>query len=898
MGDKKITILSICLNDLINNLKEKVTYLSSEYQEHLNESIENIEDTIEQLEGGKVEVSFLIQKLQEMEHIVKRFNQHAQNEAIQNDSDDASELQEIYDLIVDCKTEIEEVLDEDIKSLSLDLDDIQEERAIEDLTLAWDKSKESNNVSDSDVIDLRYINKIELMEFHEDKENPYYNLPTEIVTRNNISCFIKCILRRQDSSFMSVMENLILVHSEDDLVPLLKNLISAKQLVNDLTDIEKYKISIFLRGVIIEERIRVLFDKVHEHVEINFNVNNSNNESYFEIQNYSSKIIIKGEPFVLLENLNDSPYNTKHSFHDFYLSVCYLRSLKVKNLSDEEDYMCFIYKVYVYLYTMVELKIDEIDARRKISSKSLLPRDNSICKIKDSILKITNEKTKTYLLNRLDGLDKDASCSEFTKEKKYFERVLTIPFNNYSKLNDNIKDVYSTLNESHFGLNLVKERILEIISVYLRSKDSPPPVICFVGAPGVGKTSLIYSIAKAMNRVMCKININGIIDPNTLVGSESHYVGARHGRISEALINSKVMNPLILLDEIDKVSKDRSSEGTVGNILLGILDPTQNHEFHETFFGFELDLSKCMFICTANEISQISKPLLDRLQVINLDGYSNEEKFEIAKTKILPKLIKSNGIRESDNLEISDEVLTEIVNNYTQELGVRKLEECLDLIFKKYIYESDVLGRSLDVSPYSLEKIIQKPKIIKSNKDKIPGEINGMYVNSASGGGLGVIQALILEGKGDFKVFGVLGDMAKNSSQIIRNLISLKASDWNIDKKILNKKNICINFGGSSKSDGPSAGVTMVCAILSAIKQKPVSNEISMTGEIDLFGNVLSIGGCYQKILGVKREGVKKIFFPIGNKGEVDLIPDDIKNGIKLIFVKHIDEILKEINLI
>lgn len=552
---------------------------------------------------------------------------------------------------------------------------------------------------------------------------------------------------------------------------------------------------------------------------------------------------------------------------------------------------------------------EEKDKSSLLNTVKMTVNDYKRTPILKGVLSINNIKVKNFLISKYehdivlvdendekyDGLENIEEYL-YSYSKRYWDKILKYPMDISSELNYDIKSFYSDINISHYGMTKAKQIITEIITAQNRNKSSTPPVICLVGAPGVGKTSLIHSISKALNRAFYKISLNGCTDLETLLSGFSEvYRGSRNGRLSQALIDVGVNNPLILLDEIDKIT---SARGSISDGLLSVLDSSQNKEFYDAYFGFEIDLSKVFFICTANDARKIDQPLLDRMILINLDGYSNIEKLNILKDYSLPKILENNGINE-DELSFSEAVLNKLIEDYSIEAGIRKLEQLVDSLCKKFIFEKDVNGNTLEFNLENLSALIDRSPIdLENNYRNEIGYINGLYVNTNHHGGIIKVESVITKGNGKIMDLGLLGGMTKNSIQVIHNLFKSNEDKWNLPTDFFIKHNICVNLGGSTSVDGPSAGTAIVCSIMSSIKNIGVPNNIAMTGEIDLHGNVLPIGGCREKILGGKREGVNKFFFPIGNENKVKRLSDEVKNGIEIIFVKNIMEIFKDLNLV
>lgn len=635
-------------------------------------------------------------------------------------------------------------------------------------------------------------------------------------------------------------------------------------------------------------------------------------------ENFISKNIIQNWGQVELTKLIECFYSCQ-SMTNIKNSTSYeLSTIEIKNAIDDFSFI-FLDSFLSPTTTLLFVPIEVVNIRAILNRLSQY-KDNFKKFADEDLINDTSEKNKTPILNflkkikddkiRISLIDKYNAEVDIYAEKieeyfpakddrRFFQKILKIPFDNYSELNYDIKDFYNKINNTHYGMNKIKDKLAEIMLVLSRNKDSSPPIICLVGAPGVGKTSLIHSIGEAANRKISKISLNVAADIESLLsGFSSTYRNSQNGRITESLIKTGVKNPLIILDEIDKVQNVRGNN--IENALLGLLDPSQNTEFYDEYFGFNFDVSKVMFICTANSIDKLSKPLLDRMMIIDVDGYTDTEKFIIAETYLMNRIIKKNGILKSDNFNISNEAIKYIIDKYCNESGIRNIEQILDSICKKYLFEKEINNHVLDLSINNLVNIIeQKPIMIKGESlYRNSGILNGLYCYEGGGGGILKVQSSIVNGDGRINNLGLLGKKTTNSVQVIYNLLKLNQINWGLPDDLFKTKNICINYGGSNEVDGPSAGTATVCSVVSSIKNISVSRNIGMSGEIDLHGNVLPIGGCRDKIMGSKKEGVTKFFFPIDNKYDIDKLDIDIKNGVEIVLVSRIEEILLDLGLI
>ena len=485
------------------------------------------------------------------------------------------------------------------------------------------------------------------------------------------------------------------------------------------------------------------------------------------------------------------------------------------------------------------------------------------------------------------------SSPEYSISKTYIETLLSLPYNIFSKENENLNKAKQILDSSHYGLMDVKERILEYLAVKIKTKNAKTPIICLSGPPGVGKTTLAKSIARAMGRKFAKISVGGVSDEADIIGHRRTYIGAYPGKIISAIKKSKSSNPLILIDEIDKLNKD--IHGDPASVLLDILDKNQNKNFIDNYIDVEYDLSNVIFILTANDISQIPHPLRDRLEIIELSSYTEYEKVDIAKKYLIPKLIKENGLTRK-NILFNDKAILEIIKYYTKESGVRELERCIEKIIRKVVKlivtenVDDILYNIYDTS---IIKYLGNRKYFYSelSYDKVPGIVNGLAYNSF-GGDVLPIEVIYYKGKGEIILTGSLGDVIKESATIALSYIKQNYKQFSISYNTIENNDIHIHMPeGAIPKDGPSAGIALSTAIISALSKRNVPPFFAMTGEITLTGNVLPIGGLKEKVLGAKRSGIKKIIIPESNRRDFEEIPKYIKNKIEFYFVNNYNEV-------
>ncbi|MCQ2386871.1 MAG: endopeptidase La [Clostridia bacterium] len=518
--------------------------------------------------------------------------------------------------------------------------------------------------------------------------------------------------------------------------------------------------------------------------------------------------------------------------------------------------------------------------------------DELVKKIKEKHLPSDVEEKVLKEASRLDRIN--PSSPDYSILLNYIDWVLDLPFNDSTIDTESLNKAKKILDSDHFGLQKVKQRIVEYLAVLHLTKEIKGPILCFVGPPGVGKTSVAMSIARAMNRKFVRMSLGGVKDEAEIRGHRKTYVGAMPGRIIYGLKSAKTNNPVFLLDEIDKMSSD--IHGDPASALLEVLDPEQNSTFRDRYLEVPIDLSKVMFITTANSVDTIPSPLLDRMEVIELTGYTDEEKKEIAKRYLIPKQIKNNGLNE-EKIEFTDEAISEIIESYTMEAGVRNLEREVGSVIRK-------IATKFVERPKTAKQIIEKKDIFKClgikkyTKDEVMGKdeigaCTGLAWTSVGGVTL-TIEVSLMKGKGEIILTGKLGDVMKESARAAISYIRANASKYNLSEEMFEKTDIHIHVPeGATPKDGPSAGITMATAILSAFTKKAVSKAVAMTGEITLRGKVLPIGGLKEKVLAAYRQGIKKIIIPKANEKDLTEIPKEIKKEMKFITVSEIDTVFK-----
>lgn len=484
------------------------------------------------------------------------------------------------------------------------------------------------------------------------------------------------------------------------------------------------------------------------------------------------------------------------------------------------------------------------------------------------------------------------NSSESAVARGYIETLLELPWDKASKDNKDLKNAAKVLDDDHYGLEKVKERMLEFLAVRNLTSKGESPIICLVGPPGTGKTSIARSVARALDKEYVRICLGGVRDEAEIRGHRRTYVGAMPGRIATGLRMAGVKNPLMLLDEIDKVSSDY--KGDTSSALLEVLDAEQNSRFRDHYVEIPIDLSEVLFIATANSAQDIPRPLLDRMELIEVSSYTENEKMHIAKEHLVRKQIKKNGLKK-DQLSISEEALSMVIRGYTREAGVRSLERKLGEICRKAareIYEGN--KKKVTVTKKNLEQFLGKEKYTfdMAGKTDEVGIVRGLAWTSVGGDTL-EIEVNVMPGKGEFKLTGQLGDVMKESAQAGISYIRSVSEKFDIPKEFFKENDIHIHIPeGAVPKDGPSAGITMATAMLSAITKKKVRADVAMTGEITLRGRILPIGGLKEKTLAAKNAGIKTICVPKKNEKDMDEIPDEIKNGLKIVYVETMEDVL------
>lgn len=532
----------------------------------------------------------------------------------------------------------------------------------------------------------------------------------------------------------------------------------------------------------------------------------------------------------------------------------------------------------------INIKDDDIDEIRIKIEEGAYP-----LKVKDRL----HQELKKYELLSVNS-------PEVNTIRNYIDWLLNLPWDKYTNDNNDLIKTRKVLDASHYGLDKVKERIIEFLAVKQMKKELKSPIICLVGPPGVGKTSLARSIANSMQRNFVKISVGGVNDEVEIIGHRRAYIGANPGRIISGMKKAGSSNPIFLIDEIDKMTKDY--KGDPASALLEVLDQEQNKYFYDNYIEEEYDLSQVLFILTANYMYNIPEPLRDRLEIIELSGYTEYEKLDIVKRHILPKELDNHGLNDK-SIEISDEIIKEIVSHYTKEAGVREIERQIATICRKVV--ADMISNKKKKKLYkidaeNLETYLGKKKYFYNDNDQIDniGIVNGLAYTQY-GGDILPIEVTFYKGKGNLSLTGSLGEVIKESANIALSYVKSHYDEFDIDYKLLDDNDIHIHLPeGATPKDGPSAGIALTTALISALSNKAVDHKLAMTGEITLHGQVLPIGGLKEKAMGAHRSGIKTIILPKKNERDLDEVPKEIKDDLEFVFVNEYKEVYKFLNLI
>ena len=525
-------------------------------------------------------------------------------------------------------------------------------------------------------------------------------------------------------------------------------------------------------------------------------------------------------------------------------------------------------------------------------------KDSEVQKFRKKVSKLKcNSKIKEKIKREIDRYDNlNSNSPELGMIREYIDWMVNLPWNTYTKDTRDLESVKDILDSSHYALEDVKDRVLEYLAVKQNTNNLRSPILCLVGPPGVGKTSLALSIAKSLNRKTAKISVGGINDEAEIVGHRRTYIGANPGRIIQGIRKAGTANPVFIIDEIDKMTKD--IKGDPASALLEVLDPEQNNKFFDHYIEEDFDLSKVMFIATANYIEQIPYELRDRLEMINISSYTEYEKLDIANKHLIPREMEEHGLT-SLQISFNDEAIMYLIRNYTKEAGVRELERVIASLFRKIVKK---LLLSKEKFFYVIDKnliieLIGKPKYsyVEKLDDSDIGVVNGMAY-TIFGGDILPIEATLFKGKGNLVLTGSLGDVMQESCHIALDYIKSNMDIFGIDCNLFSDNDIHIHVPeGAVNKDGPSAGITITSTLISLFTKRIVSNKIAMTCEITLRGRVLPIGGLKEKVIGAHRANIKKVFIPVENERDLDDIPENIRNDIEFIKVKNYMEVYKEL---
>ena len=525
-------------------------------------------------------------------------------------------------------------------------------------------------------------------------------------------------------------------------------------------------------------------------------------------------------------------------------------------------------------------------------------KDSEVQKFRKKVSKLKcNSKIKAKIKREIDRYDNlNSNSPELGMIREYIDWMVNLPWNTYTKDTRDLESVKDILDSSHYALEDVKDRVLEYLAVKQNTNNLRSPILCLVGPPGVGKTSLALSIAKSLNRKTAKISVGGINDEAEIVGHRRTYIGANPGRIIQGIRKAGTANPVFIIDEIDKMTKD--IKGDPASALLEVLDPEQNNKFFDHYIEEDFDLSKVMFIATANYIEQIPYELRDRLEMINISSYTEYEKLDIANKHLIPREMEEHGLT-SLQISFNDDAIMYLIRNYTKEAGVRELERVIASLFRKIVKK---LLLSKEKFFYVIDKnliieLIGKPKYsyVEKLDDSDIGVVNGMAY-TIFGGDILPIEATLFKGKGNLVLTGSLGDVMQESCHIALDYIKSNMDIFGIDCNLFSDNDIHIHVPeGAVNKDGPSAGITITSTLISLFTKRIVSNKIAMTGEITLRGRVLPIGGLKEKVIGAHRANIKKVFIPVENERDLDDIPENIRNDIEFIKVKNYMEVYKEL---
>ena len=642
--------------------------------------------------------------------------------------------------------------------------------------------------------------------------------------------------------------------------------------------------------------IRQMTQLFKDYVKISRNIPNETIAAFDNIEEPDRKM------FYVAANINQSIEVKQTILQKFDLKEQYYEVIKI--LNSEID----ILKIEKEIDNKVQENIAKTQRKFIIQEQIKILQDElgdeedttpEFAKLRDQIKKAKMTKeAETKALEELNKLKKTPAMSpESTVIRNYLDWLVEIPWSKRTKDNLDIKHVQKILNEDHFGLEKPKERIIEHIAVLNLVKQMKGQILCFVGPPGVGKTSLGKSIARALDRNFVRISLGGIRDEAEIRGHRRTYIGSMPGKIVQSMKKAGSINPVMLLDEIDKMSMD--FRGDPSSAMLEVLDPEQNHSFNDHYIEVDYDLSQVMFITTANVRYNIPLPLQDRMEIIELPGYLEHDKLEIAKRHLIPKQLEAHGLTNK-NVKINDAAVLKIITEYTREAGVRNLERELAAVCRKLARDIVVRESSngkkkiseFKVDEEKVEEYLKVPRYryLRHDNEKRVGSVTGLAWTSV-GGDILSVDVTIMNGTGKLTLTGQLGNVMKESAQAALSYIRSKAKELKISPNFFTGKEVHIHLPeGAIPKDGPSAGITMAMAMYSAVSGRKASNDVAMTGEITLRGTILPIGGLIEKLLAAKRNEIKTVLIPAGNEIDLKEIPDKVKEGLKIITISHIED--------
>ena len=635
---------------------------------------------------------------------------------------------------------------------------------------------------------------------------------------------------------------------------------------------------------------RILYRKLDEYIDVSPYMSNTVLGRINDVKNISklSDIIVAELPLEYTDmlkyiSITNPMFRIRNIIEDLSKEIETVRlenqiedNLKIRMEEEQKEYML---KEKIRL---IKEELGEVDLKEEDINK-IRAKMNTMS-LPDNIIKRLNEEIERYSLT-------SPSSPEVTTIRTYIDWLLSLPWNKESKDNTDIKKIVEELDATHFGLDSVKKRIVEYIAVKKKTNTSNSPILCLVGPPGVGKTSLASSIAKALNKDFVKVSLGGINDEAEILGHRRTYIGASPGKIIQQMKKSKSNNPLFLIDEVDKLTKDY--KGDPASALLEILDKEQNSKFCDNYIEEEFDLSKVLFILTANNISAIPAPLLDRLEIIELSSYTIYEKINIAKYHLIPNLLEDYKVK---NIKFTDNAIEKIITSYTKEAGARDLYRQIDAVIRKVIIAKEKSTKVI-VDTGDIEAYLGPYKYNNSMNDENnkTGIVNGLAY-TPYGGTILKVTCTLYPGKGNITLTGALGDVIKESIYIALSYIKANSVMFKIDYKIFEEVDFHFHLeeGGIPK-DGPSAGITIVTSILSLLKNKIISNKVSMTGEITLRGKVLPVGGLKEKLISAVTNGIDTVYLPLESSKEISSLPSEVKDRLNIILVEDYEDIYKSL---